>query len=67
MPAKAKLRQACDLKPQSLDARKTLIESCIQLAKRFQAKKWQKNASEVAKWVLELEPENATAKKILGK
>ncbi|MBC8462644.1 MAG: tetratricopeptide repeat protein [Deltaproteobacteria bacterium] len=65
-PAKAKLRQAFDLTPQSLVAKKALIITGIKLAKTFQAKKWNKNAREVAKWVLELEPENETVKNILG-
>ncbi len=64
--AKARLRKALDLAPKSPVVKKTLIVTCIKLIEAFQAKKWNKNAREVAKWVLELEPENETAKRILN-
>jgi len=64
--AKAKLRRALNLAPQSSDVKKVLVKTCINLAKSFQAKKWHKNASEVAKWVLELEPDNELAKSFIN-
>jgi len=64
--AKTKLRKALDLAPKSPVVKKTLIVTCIKLIEAFQTKKWNKNAREVAKWVLELEPENETAKRILS-
>jgi len=64
--AKDKLRKAIDLTPQSSVVKKRLIVTCIKLIEAFQAKKWPKNAREVAGWVLELDPKNATVKQILG-
>ena len=64
--AKAKLRKAIDLGAQSPVVKKRLIVTCMKLIEAFQAKKWAKNARQVAGWVLELDPENTTAKQILG-
>jgi tetratricopeptide (TPR) repeat protein len=64
--AKAKLREALDLKPIESAVKQKLVSTCLKLAEAFKKEEQQQNAKEVAQWVLELDSENEQAKQILG-